>query len=64
MTGDIVNLRRHRKRKQRDEQTALAAENRMKSGRTKANKELVKAQSQLSESRLTAHRRDTEEPEA
>ena len=38
MTGDVVNLRTFRKKKQREEKEAKAAENRSKFGRTKAQK--------------------------
>ena len=38
MTGEVVNLRTFRKKKQREEREAKAAENRSKFGRTKAQK--------------------------
>jgi Domain of unknown function (DUF4169) len=39
MTGEIINLRRARKRRAREDDAARAAENRARFGRTKAQKE-------------------------
>ncbi|MEM8975750.1 MAG: DUF4169 family protein [Pseudomonadota bacterium] len=38
MTGDIVNLRTFRKKKQREDKASKAAENRAKFGRSKTEK--------------------------
>ncbi len=56
--ADIVNLRTARKRKARDAKDALAAENRVKFGRTKAEKDLNKAKAALETKRIDAHKRD------
>lgn len=63
--GDIVNLKRVRKARDRREREDAAAENRVRFGRTKAEKELAKAADDLTARRLDGHRRDGEpEPEA
>lgn len=41
--GDVINLRRRRKANARDEQSARAAENRLRSGRTLVAKQAEKA---------------------
>ena len=46
--GEIVNLKRHRKRKDRAAKEEIAAENRVQFGRTKAEKELAEAQNEKS----------------
>ena len=56
--ADIVNLRTARKRKARDAKDVQAAENRIKFGRTKAEKELEEAKSALEAKRIDAHKRD------
>lgn len=56
--ADIVNLRTARKRKARDAKDAQAAENRIKFGRTKAEKDLEKAKAALEAKRIDAHKRD------
>ena len=43
MTADIVNLRLHKKQKQRSEKEKTAEQNRVTFGRTKAEKQLSKA---------------------
>ena len=58
--AEIVNLRRARKDKARAKREAEAAENRIRFGRSKAEKELAKAQERLAERRIAAHRRDDE----
>jgi Domain of unknown function (DUF4169) len=55
---DIINLRRARKEKARAEKEARAAENRVKFGRTKNEKQLAEARERLTERRIEAHRRD------
>ena len=55
--GDVINLRLHRKRKDRAEKEAAAATNRVKFGRTKAEKETLKANADLDLRRLDGHRR-------
>jgi capsule polysaccharide export protein KpsE/RkpR len=56
--ADIINLRTARKRKARDAKDAQAAENRIKFGRTKAEKELEEAKAALESKRIDAHKRD------
>ncbi|MBV8662415.1 MAG: DUF4169 family protein [Hyphomicrobiales bacterium] len=54
--GEIVNLRRARKGKERQRKEAEAAANRVAFGVTKAAKEQTRAQTDLAERRLEAHR--------
>jgi len=55
--ADIVNLRRARKRKRRDEDARAAEENRRAHGRTAAEKTRTRLAQNLDEKRLDAHRR-------
>jgi len=57
--GDVVNLRQHRKTVERAKREAEAAANRAKFGRSKAEKQTVKAVESLEERRLDGHRRET-----
>jgi len=59
--AEIINLRQARKNKARAEKEARADANRIAFGRTKAEKKLTKAERDLEESRLDAHRRDNDE---
>lgn len=43
MNGEIVNLRKFRKARQRDEKEKLAEQNRLSFGRTRTEKTLTKA---------------------
>jgi hypothetical protein len=56
--GEVVNLRRVRKDKQRQTAEAKADTNRVLFGRTKAERELTDAEKALAERRLEGHRRD------
>jgi Domain of unknown function (DUF4169) len=56
--AEIVNLRQARKQKARAEKEARAADNRIRFGRPKAEKELTKARRDLAEARLGSHKRD------
>ncbi len=56
--GDVINLRLHRKRKEREAKEAAAAENRSKFGRTKAEKDQTRAVVDLQTRRHDAHRLD------
>jgi hypothetical protein len=58
MTADIVNLRRARKAKARDERERTAAANRSAFGRTKAEKETTFAERRLADRNIDAHRRE------
>jgi hypothetical protein len=59
--AEIVNLRRRRKAKERAGKEAQAEQNRIAFGRTKAEKSLTDAQTDLSRRRLDAHKRDDDE---
>ncbi len=62
--GDIINLRRARKTKERAAAEKKAAENRSQFGRSKAERESVKANAELDARRLDSHqRRSSGEPE-
>ncbi|WDZ75228.1 DUF4169 family protein [Ensifer adhaerens] len=52
MTGDVVNLRQFRKRRERTEKERQAEQNRISFGRTKAEKSLTKALNDKAETRL------------
>ena len=59
--AEIVNLNKFRKAKQRAEAKAKAAENRAKSGRTKAQKKQDRDETKAAEEKLEGHKLD--EPE-
>jgi hypothetical protein len=61
MTNDIVNLRQFRKSKARAERDAKAEENRVKFGRTKAEKQLQKAEKEKARRQLDGHKLETDE---
>lgn len=54
--GDVVNLRRFRKAKLREDDSRKAEANRALHGRTKAEKTLTRAERALEAARLDAHR--------
>jgi hypothetical protein len=54
--GEVVNLRRARKIRDRREGEETARENRAAFGRTKAERELSEATARLTRERLEAHR--------
>ncbi|MDF2116693.1 DUF4169 family protein [Roseiarcaceae bacterium H3SJ34-1] len=54
--GDVVNLRRARKLKGRDDSAKTAAANRLAFGRTKAEVRLTQAERELERKRIDAHR--------
>lgn len=54
--GDIVNLRRARKARDRASAEAQAEQNRIAFGRTKAERKLTEAKKTLAERRLEGHR--------
>ena len=56
--GDILSLSKARKSKARAEKEATAAENRVKFGRTKAEKLADKAQQTLAEKSIDGHKRE------
>ncbi|MEQ1950427.1 DUF4169 family protein [Mesorhizobium sp. CN2-181] len=61
--GDIVNLRIARKRRDRDDKVRLAEENRVRHGRTKAEKSRDRAEADKLASHVDAHRRDPDSSE-
>lgn len=58
--GEIVNLRRARKTRDKRVQEDAAQVNRVAYGRTKAERELSAAQTRLETAKLEAHRRERE----
>jgi hypothetical protein len=60
--AEIVNLRRARKDKARAEKDAAAEQNRLQSGRSKAEKQATAAENVRAAQILAAHRRDPGEP--
>lgn len=63
--GDLVNLRRVRKQRSREEKESLAAENRVRFGRGKAEKSAEVVERTRSETRLDGLRIErTEKPGA
>ena len=61
MSGKVVNLRQFRKSKARAEKDAQAEENRVKFGRTKAEKQLEKAEKEKTRRHLDGHKLKTDE---
>jgi hypothetical protein len=59
--GEIVNLRRVRKQVARQRVEALAAENRIVHGRSKAERELAQARAEKNSRTLEAHRLERED---
>ena len=54
--GEIVNLRRARKRKERQREEAVADQNRIVFGRSKAERRLTQTERATAEANLEAHR--------
>ena len=54
--GEIVNLRRARKRKERQREEAVADQNRVVFGRSKAERRLVQTERAIAEANLEARR--------
>ncbi|MBN8919931.1 MAG: DUF4169 family protein [Rhizobiales bacterium] len=54
--NEIVNLKRFRKKVEREENERIAQQNRLLHGRTKAEKALSKAQSDAARRHIEAHR--------
>ena len=59
--GDLVNLRRVRKRKQRDQKARKADENRAAHGRTRQERDLSDARKRAAEKHLDGHQRAQED---
>lgn len=62
--GDVVNLRRARKARDRASAEAQAEQNRITFGRTKAERKLTEAEKALAERRLEGHRLTDDKDEA
>lgn len=60
--GDVVNLRTARKNRARSEAERQAEENRLRFGRTKAEKQKQIAEEARRTTLLEAHRRENNEP--
>ncbi len=58
MSGEIVNLRRARKSKQRAAEAEAAAENRLRFGKSKEQRTLEAKTTVLNERRFEGHRRE------
>jgi len=56
--AEIVNLRQERRKRERTEASAVAAENRIRHGRTKAERERDRLAAEQSERKLDGLRRD------
>ncbi|WP_412051630.1 DUF4169 family protein [Hoeflea sp. Naph1] len=64
MSGDIVNLRTARKRRDRADKEAAAERNRFEHGRSKAERELAKARNDKATRDHQASHRDPGKPES
>ncbi len=56
--GEIVSLKLHRKRKDRAEKEAQAAENRLAFGRSRQERELTEALNEKARKDVDAHKRE------
>jgi Domain of unknown function (DUF4169) len=56
--ADIVNLRRFKRAKAKDERATIADANRLKFGQSKTEKQLVQKQDALEKNKLDGHKRD------
>jgi hypothetical protein len=63
MSAEIVNMHRARKAKTKEKAQATAAENRVKHGRSKAERTKSELQARQAHRLLDAHRRSTPEDE-
>jgi hypothetical protein len=61
MSGDVVNLRQFRKRKARMQAEREAADNRVKFGRKKSEKQLTESERARNAARLEGHRLDPDD---
>ena len=59
--GDVINLRKARKRAERQQRAKAAAENRILHGRSKAERQLKEAQREQGARKLEAHRLNDED---
>ncbi|MDF1608457.1 DUF4169 family protein [Hoeflea sp. YIM 152468] len=63
MSGDVVNLRMARKRRDRADKAAEAERNRFEHGRSKAERTLARARNDKAAREHAASRRETDETE-
>tara|TARA_R110002012_G_scaffold57941_9_gene149940 strand:- start:25513 stop:25707 length:195 start_codon:yes stop_codon:yes gene_type:complete len=61
VSGDVVNLRMARKRRDRTAKEAQAERNRFEHGRSKAERELARARNEKAERHLDASRREPDD---
>lgn len=59
--SDVVNLNRARKKKRAAEKESLAAQNRAKFGRARADKRRIEAEESLRNQNIDSHRLDKED---
>lgn len=62
MTAEVVNLRRLRKARLRQDQDIAAAANRVKHGRTQAERERQTSEAERADKLLDGHRREDPKP--
>lgn len=60
--GDLVNLKRHKKRIERDRSAREAEANRARFGRTKAERAIDDDRARRAQAQLDQHRIDKEQP--
>ncbi len=61
--ADLINLNRFRKEKARADKAAKADENRVRFGRTKAEKQAAQREAEIETQRLEGHRREPSPPD-
>ncbi|MGK2229295.1 MAG: hypothetical protein ACI9GK_003143 [Devosia sp.] len=59
--AEIINLQKVRKQRARADKAEQAEQNRIKFGRTKAEKQLTAAEQALADKRIDGHKRDDED---
>ncbi|PTW58777.1 uncharacterized protein DUF4169 [Breoghania corrubedonensis] len=59
MTADIINLRQARKARRRADKETTAAENRIRFGKTRSEKDKAKAETEKATRSLEGHRLET-----
>lgn len=64
MSADIINLRQARKQRARDEKTKQAAENRVRFGRTRGERERDELTRDRTEQALDGHEREPTPPKS
>jgi hypothetical protein len=56
--GDVISLNKFKKKKEREAKAQRAAENRLKHGKSKAERESEKKQRELAEKHIDGHKLD------